>query len=72
MVVSSENLGACRKFRELWPLPDLTERASNVAATAPNLVARMPVTKCYSSCYSLLRVLGAFPVGWCRTMSGAV
>ena len=28
-----------------------------------------PVTKCYSSCYSLIRVLGAFRVGCCRMMS---
>ncbi len=53
----------------------LTEHAENVAATArePESGRRDgPVAKCYSSCYSLLGVLGAFRVGWCRMMSRAV
>jgi hypothetical protein len=28
--------------------------------------------KCHSSCYSSIRVLGAFRVGWCRSATQAV
>ena len=62
------------KFRELWPPSRLTEHAWmwQPLLVCPNLVAGMTASKCYSSCYSSLRVLGAFRVGWCRLMSRAV
>ena len=63
-----------RKFRELWPHSRLTELAENVATRArvPESDRRAgPATKWYSSCYSLLGVLGAFRLGWCRMMSRA-
>ena len=48
---------------------DGTCRAWQTLLVCPNLVAGWPVRKCYSSCYSSIRVLGAFS---CRLMSRSV
>ncbi len=60
--------------RNCGPIPRLTELAEdgNQYSGARIWSPGWPVTKCYSSCYSLLGVLGAFCVGWCRMMSRAV
>ena len=63
-----------RKFRESLPirLGSAYRRRGESLPVGPNRFPATPGLKCYSSCYSLIRVLEAFRVGWCRMASRAV
>ena len=62
------------KFREFLPPSRSSEQVGNFSKSwiAAKTSSSDLQPKCYSSCYSLIRVFGAFRVGCCRLTSRAV